>query len=166
MGNFDQLLSKLNEADEAMEALSKEDFDQLIGDIKDKIDGIKYFISKCDAEEKRLDDIIKEFQDKKKSVQNSSKALKKWATDCMIKNGTDLMHGEKFTIRIQSRESLIINENIELDAKAYLKYKGLVKRKYEWDKTAVKQAIKSNKFENVGELIKNKHSVFRARKGV
>ena len=84
----------------------------------------------------------------------------------MIDNDMPYLEGENFTLKLQSRKSLEMNEAIELNSINFIKYKGLVKRSYSWDKTAVKNSLKKGDFSNIGKMVANQHSVFRIKKGL
>jgi len=165
MANFDLLLSKLQAVDEGLEDLNKADFDQLIGDLKGKVDSIYYVLTKLGAESDRLADVIKKLQEKKKAIDNGAKRLKDWSVISMSRHDMPYLEGDNFTMRIMSSESVKLNENITLDSQAFMKYPGLIRRKFEWDKAAVKTAIKTGKFENVGEMIPSKYVKFAAKGG-
>lgn len=165
--NFDELLFRLNQNDEG-KPLEEDDFNELIGDLKGKIDGIKYFISKCEAESKRLaEDYLIPIAKRKQACDNSVKTLKNWVTQTMIKQKYPYLEGDLFKVKIQEKKGISENGGISLDAKSFLKYKGLIKRSYSWDKKALGAAFKSDpeKYKNIATPTKTSFIRFSIKSG-
>jgi uncharacterized protein YdcH (DUF465 family) len=162
--NLYDLLQKLQENDNEFE-LSAEDFAQLNDDLKDKVDGIYEFYSRCEAEIERIDkDYIKPLQARKKAIQNSMDSLENWVIDTMVKNDFPLIHGQLMTIRLQERASIKVDD-LELDQAFYLEHKDIVKRKYELDKKAIAENIKNGSVYEFARSVKNKFLKFQVKKG-
>jgi|GEM_PF-5781086 len=162
--NFYLLLDRMNKNDEA-EELSEEDFNELIGTVKGKIDGIKDFLSRCEFEQKRLDETyIKPVQARKRAIKNSADRLKRWAVTSMVDNDMVVLHGDLFTIRLGETKSAECSE-VDINPTMYLKNKDLIKRKYEFDKTAIAKQLKQGITFTFAKLVTNKHVKFSVKKG-
>lgn len=165
MANFDELLAKLQANDEALDELSTEDFNELIGDIHDKIDTIRDVLYRLEHDEKRFKEIAAEFSTRAKMRSKSAQDLKDWVVYCMDKHNMPFLQGELYSVKIQEREKIDTFLD-EVSPEMAIFYKNFVKKKFVWDKTKIKEGFKKGdkSVENIAKIGKTKFVKFTVRK--
>lgn len=142
--NLQEMLGKLKELDEGLE--TEVNWQELIGDIQNKVDNIKYIIDKLDVQDiwlsKQRDDIDKRL----KSVRTNKKNLLNWINFSLTSTQTDKVPGLDWVVKIQNNpKTLEITEEASRDLwKDFDKY---IRRNvtYSWDKEAIKTDLKEEK---------------------
>lgn len=161
-----ELLGKLRDIDDD---LLPEEFDpaEVVGDIKDKVDAIKWRIDNWEATAKMIEEeYIRPMQQKKASLLGKVERLKDYVKHQMIVNEFEKLPGEMFRVQVQnSPKSVETKENA--DARMYLNYPELVVQEvtYRWNKTALKDSMESGEAYTFAELKSNKHIRFYAQGG-
>jgi len=164
--NLYELLDILNKSEESDDVLTNEDYIRIVGDLKEKVDAIKDFFSRCDAEADRLkNDYIKPIQTRIKQIEKQKESFNKWITATMKQYDMPLIHGDLFTLRLEERSDIEIDE-VDITPTFYLEYKDMIKRSYAWDRNEVKRLFKSGKdFPFCREITKNNIKFTVIKKG-
>lgn len=164
--NLYELLDILHKNDETDQVLNDTDYIRIVGDLKEKVDAIKDFFSRCDAEVDRLkNDYIKPIQTRIKQIENQKEAFNKWIVSTMKQYDMPLIHGDLFTLRLEERSDIEIDE-VDISPSFYLEHKDMIKRSYSWDRNEVKRQFKSGKkFPFCREITKNNIKFTVVKKG-
>lgn len=126
-----------------------EDFDPkvVIGEIRGKVDSIKWMLDKWEAEAQILQEQwIKRLQKRKAAIENNVERLKEYVKQQMLLDGSEELQGEIFNVRLKNQKPAVdVKGNPNADM--YLKYKdeGFIKQKtsYQWDKAALKERLEA-----------------------
>lgn len=158
-----EMLEQLRDLDDDMIV---EEFDPaaLLGDIKDKVDAIKW---KMDDWEYKANMIIEQYitplQKKVNSLLGKKDRLKAYVTSEMKRLEVEKIPGHMFRIQLQkSNPSLEIR--VPADAHMYLNYSDMVIQRtiYDWDKEKIRKYIDEGETFTFAELKQNKHIRFYA----
>jgi len=140
--------------------LPPEDFDPaaLIGDIKDKVDAIKWKIDDWEYKAKMLEEAwIKPLQQKIRSLKGKADGLKDYMKAQMIEHSFEKLPGQAFRAQLQnSKASVVVDkEPLFQDFQAYPAY---VRQdvSYTWNKVAIKDDLDLGKEINFARLKPNK----------
>jgi hypothetical protein len=123
--------------------LSPEDFDPaVVGDLKDKVDAIKWRLDAWNAEAAALDDWVDMLTHRRNSMLRKAEKLKEYVAHEMIQHGFETLPGEMVRVDLRVAQPSLKIE-LAADATAYLKYPNFVVQKtiYNWDKKALKEAM-------------------------
>jgi len=159
--SFGQMLEKLQALDDDM---LPEEFDPavLIGDIKDKVDAIKWKLNHWEYRAKMIkEEFIAPLQAKAESLKKKHERLTKYVFDEMQRMGVEKIPGNAFRIQIQNSQKVFV-EKEPADAKMYLNYQDLVIQEttYKWRKDEIKSLIEEGHFFTFAELRTPKHARF------
>jgi hypothetical protein len=168
---FADLMRSLKDYDDGIIILSNQEAGAVIGDISNKVDALADLNTRFKAEEDRVDGIIKEFQEKKKQIQNAHKRFKEYIVYSMEASQATKVPGELYSLSIQSR-SYIKPQQIEISTDLYvtlnLQKDGVVKREYSFDSKAFAALCDENPevLAQYGETTVSTFPMFRAKKGI
>ncbi len=147
---LNELLTMAKASDDGLLAYDL-DLDELGTDIRGKVDGIVEYVGHLEeraaanagAAEARLKR-VRQLQDKADAYNNRIAGLLNYVARNMAGTDTKLIPGTEFKIARSTSES-VDTFTPKPDAKAFLKFKGLVRRAvaYTWDKDAIKKALKA-----------------------
>lgn len=144
--SFFKMMEELYQAENELINLTDEEIAELLGDVKGKVDGLRDWIEKLKAEEKRIGDDIKLLQEKKKSVANARERFRSYVANVMAANETPKIFGNTWTISCSEREYIRAKEMeiTTLDFATLNKNAStpVVKRKYSFDADQLKKAYK------------------------
>lgn len=140
------ILAKLVPVDDD---LAPQDFDPavVVGDLRDKIDAVKWRLDDWEYKVKMLKQAwIKPIQAKIKSLEGKRERLKDYVKSQMIEHGFDKLPGNAIRAELRAlRKSIIFDrEPLFIDYKAY---PGLVTQvvSYKWNSEAVREALEGGK---------------------
>lgn len=140
---FAQMLDRLFEAENDIISLSSEEIKELLGDIKGKVDGIHFWLTKLDAEEERIGNLIKSLKEKKDAVRNSRNRFKEYIAETMIKNDTPKIFGQNYNLGCISRTYVKAKKDIVISTLDYATVsEGVIKREYSFDARLLANAFK------------------------
>ena len=140
--SFREILDKFK----AMDDIAEEDFNPaiLVGDLKDKVDAIKWRIDKWESEADTLQtEWIDPILAKKKAILKKVESIKEYCRFYMKQHEFDKLPGNAFEMRMQKIAPKVA-VTVEADANLSLTYPALVKRctTYAWDKAALRDHLK------------------------
>jgi hypothetical protein len=140
MIKLDQLLQALQISDELI--TEQLDFEEIVSDLKKKVDSYAYIVDKLEREEKYLKKQIELLTKRKKSVAANKAGLLSKIKGAMLFNESEKIPGFNHTLQLKMSErtvTCLANEDI------WLRYPEFVTeiRKYSWDKMKLKAAIKA-----------------------
>jgi phage host-nuclease inhibitor protein Gam len=139
------LLQLMEEVDGGLADLTPEQMRDIAQQAEVKVDSYAYMIEKFESEAARLDGRIKAFQEAKKSAIAKAESLRSLIAHHMQANGLTQMPGQDYRVSLRRSESVKVNT--EPNADMYCAFAEYIRTKYEWDKAAVKQALKSGNTE-------------------
>jgi len=141
--SFYSMMEKLYEAENELIAITDEEIKELLGDLKGKVDGMKDWIDKLDSEAVRLGVLVKQFQGKKKAVENAKDRFKKYIGQTMISNETPVLFGATYNISSKNQTFTKIKKNIDISTLDYAAFKEMgIEREYKINSTVLKNAVK------------------------
>lgn len=147
MNTLSAILDKLKQIDDD---LNPEDFkpEEVVGDLKDKVDAIKWRIDTWNAEADALDAWVEQLKRRKESMLKKSDRLKEYVVSEMQKHGYETLPGEMVRVDLRKAQPSLKIDTVA-DATAYLLYPGFVVQKtsYMWDKTRIKESIEGESLE-------------------
>jgi hypothetical protein len=176
---FGELISILQQADNAMIEVTPEEMEDVGNQLAEKVDSLDFILSRMEAEEKRLDDYIEQFSASKKAIANKRKSLKDYIKFVMEKNGFEVyefewwhfdyqdwqkISGKMITISMRSSKSTEIE--LEPTAALYATFPKLIKREYAWIKSEVKKELEAGNKAVAGfaKITENKSVNFKVKK--
>lgn len=153
------LLMALTQADDDMqETLQLDQQSELIEAGRIKVDSYKYLLDKLEAQEAMLDKWVQEYLDARRAIQNNRKRLIEHLTFALRSNGFDKFTGNQYVVSLRKAPPSVEVKG-EPTAGHKLKYSEFVRTKYEWDKTAIRDALKAGN-ESAAELAALKETVY------
>lgn len=117
-----------------------EDFSLLIGQIADKVDGIKMVIDILEADALRWANYAKDMTAKKKAAEASVERLKNYVTTSLIGHDTTFELGNQWKVQLTSNEKVTLEKEPNIDD-LFEFGPSLVKTEYVWDKKALKKLL-------------------------
>ncbi len=161
-----QMLEMLREVDDD---LAPEDFDPcaLVGDIREKVDALKWRIDKWRYTAKMISaEYIIPLSKKAASLKGKADKLEDYILSEMIRQGVEKIPGNMFRLQQQS-STPSLEIRVPADASMYLNYPELVRQEvvYSWDKSTIKAHIDNGESFTFAELKQGKHIRFYAQGG-
>ncbi len=156
-----QMLEALRDLDNDM---LPEMFDPaaIIGDIREKVDAIKWRLDKWKHEAEMIDeDYIQPLRAKRESILQKHRKLVDYVNSEMVRLEVEKIPGNMFRVQLQaSPKSLIVKE--PADAKMFLNYSEYVLQKttYDWNKEALREALDAGESLTFAELKEGKYIRF------
>lgn len=143
-----------------------DDFDPavLVGDVKDKLDAIRYQMLKWDSEADKIEEeIVQPFQRSADSLRKKSERLGEYVKQEMLRHGFDKLPGRIFYAAFQ-KTAPVVSVEYEADAKAYEAYPEFVEKEdsYRWARRKIKEAIDLGNKLPFATLRQNRSFRFRA----
>jgi hypothetical protein len=140
MIKLDQLLQALTHSDEMI--AEDLDFDEIVSDLKTKVDAYAFVVDKLEREEKYLKSQIMLLTKRKKSVAKNKAGLLEKIKVAMLYNESSKIPGFKCLLELKPTEravTCLATEDI------WVKYPEFITQvtTYSWDKVKLKSAIKS-----------------------
>jgi hypothetical protein len=156
-----ELLGKLRDIDDD---LLPEEFDpaEVVGDIKDKVDAIKWRLDSWAASAKMIEEeYIKPLKQKQAALLGKAERLKEYVQHQMITNGFEKLPGEMFRVQVQNSPMSVVTKDFA-NANYYLNYPEFVVQKttYDWNKEALKDALDKGEVLTFAEIKRGKHVRF------
>lgn len=149
--------------------LSPEDFDPaaVVGDLKDKVDAIKWRIDSWNSQAKQIQECwIDQLAKKKISLERKAEKLESYVLEQMLLNGFEKLPGHMMEVTVRKNNPAV---EISLDAgpETYLQYDNLVIQKtiYQWDKKKVKELLESGTELNFARITRGNRVAFTPKKG-
>lgn len=137
---LEELVEILNKADEVTS--DEIDWEEVIGQIGDEVDDLKYIVDKMRFEVKWIESQIKSLHKRKLEVSLNLKNLETCLINTMAGNGFDTLAGKKWLVKTKKNPPAI-SVGREASVEDWEKYEKYVKRKleYTWVKDALKKDI-------------------------
>ena len=159
------LLEKLGHIDDD---LPPEEFDpaQVVGDIKDKVDAIKWRIDSWLTEAENIEqNWIKPLKDKKESLTKKADRLRQYMQTEMIQNGYEKLPGNMFSARLQ-KSSPAVDVAEEAGPHHLIAYPEFVVQQinYRWNKEAIKEKLDQGAELSFAKLRNSRHLRFYTNK--
>ena len=165
MNTLATILDKLQTIDSD---LAPEEFDPaaVVGDLRDKVDAIKWRLDQWEQESEALEGWIRMLQARKVAIDGKNKKLKEYVAYEMSQKGFETLPGHM--VRIDLQERTAVSTHTQADATAYLSHPEFVRQKtvYEWDKVALQEALKSGIQLSFAYIESRKFVRFYTKKGV
>lgn len=164
----DSLREILNNLQKIDDEMAPEDFnpEEIVGDLKGKVDAIKWRIDSWYAEANTIDEQwIAALEKRRNALRKKAEKLEAYVKGQMLLHGYDTLPGEMMRIDLRnSQPSVEINK--EAGPEDYLQYTNFVLQKtsYNWNKKAVKEAIQSGAELPFATLKQDKHIRFAVKK--
>lgn len=142
MSTLSELSSALIALDEEMDA---EAFDPatLVGDLKDKVDSIKFKIDEWEAQAKNLEENwIKPLAQKKKMLEKKAEKLREYCVFVLKRDDLEMLPGNAFSLKIRKSEAVEVDRDPNvLEA---FEFVDLVNTNvtYSWKKKALAEKLK------------------------
>lgn len=154
-----QLLAQLQALDDDMIQLSLEDQTELIEAGRVKVDNYKYIIDKLDAQAAYLKAREDEYAQARRVVENNLRRIRDNLVRSMQTFGFDQFAGQTFTVRL-AKAPPSVEVSGDCDAAMKIRWPDYVRVKYEWDKTALRDALKSGSDPDVTNVAALKENVY------
>lgn len=156
-----QMMELLRDLDDDM---LPEEFDPeaLIGDIKEKVDAIKWRMDTWKHTAKMIDEeYVQPLQKKIKAIMGKHDRLKDYVTKEMLRLGVEKIPGHMWRVQIQS-STPSLETTAPADASMYVNYPELVKvlTTYKWDTEAIKVFIDAGESFTFATVKQGKHIRF------
>ncbi len=139
--SFESLLSELSSADEF---LSDPNFDPaaLVGDIRNKVDGLKTVETRMDLVADYFDAFAKPIVEKAKVIRKNRERLREYIAYAMQENHFESVPGNLWKVRLRA-SGLSVSPKREPGVGDYVEMPNLVRADtvYSWDKTAIKNEL-------------------------
>lgn len=143
MSTLSQLSSALVALDEEMDA---ESFDpaQLVGDLKDKVDSIKFKIDEWESQAKNLDENwIKPLTQKKKMLEKKADKLREYCAFVLRRDQIEMLPGNAFSLKLRKSEAVEVDrEPNPIEAVNFIDLVNTTIT-YAWKKKALADKIKA-----------------------
>lgn len=140
---LNQLLMKLTEADDDLAEFDFTAEADLIEAGRVKVDNYKYVLDKLEALEAVYDKWLKEYQAAKRTVAANRERLAKHLVAVLQQNGFDRFPGNQFQVAVQRATPAVELKVSEPNPQLKIKYPDYIRVKYEWDKTAIRDGLKT-----------------------
>jgi len=121
--------------------------------LSDKLDNSAYVIKNIETASKALKDEAARLAQRAKRLSDNSDRLKQLMEDALIESGQDKLQTDRFTFSFRKSESLNIDESVMPSDLP----DNFVRVKYEFDKVALKEAIKHGEFFDGVQIIAKKN---------
>jgi len=158
-----KLQDRLYEVENDIVEMDEEEFGLLVGDIRDKIDSIKYVLDTIELEAEKFASYKVEMAAREKRLKSCAERLKKYVALSLEKHDTKFELGTiwKAQIRESKSVSILANDPTTNDLLKYAKY-DFIKTKMEWSKTAIKKELEkgNSDVQNLAEIRTNKSVIF------
>lgn len=142
MSTLSELSRALIEADEIM---NPDEFDPalLVGELKDKVDSVKWKIDQWEAEAKALqENWIEPLVARQKALKTKADKLREYCAFVLKRDELEMLPGNAFALKLRKSESVEVD--LEPTAQDALRYDFVrTKIKYEWDKKALAAKLKA-----------------------
>lgn len=147
--------------------LAPEEFEveEIVGEIRDKVDAIKWRIDSWLA---HADAIQKEWIDplttRKRALEGKAQRLKDYCAWVMAKDQLTALPGHAFSLQL--RQSTAVETEVSPGPKEAMEMPVYCKSRvtYQWDKSAIAEALKAGKELPFAKLKVNKHVLFTTKK--
>lgn len=147
--------------------LAPEEFEveEIVGEIRDKVDAIKWRIDSWLA---HAEAIQKEWIDplttRKRALEGKAQRLKEYCAWVMAKDQLTALPGHAFSLQL--RQSTAVETETAPGPKEAMELPAFCKSRvtYQWDKSAIAEALKSGKELPFAKLKVNKHVLFTTKK--
>lgn len=164
MKTLSELSSALVALDEEMDA---EAFDpaQLVGDLKDKVDGIKFKIDAWEYEAKNLkDNWIDPLKSRHDTLLKKADKLREYCAYVMKRDELEMLPGKAFALKLRKSQAVEVDANPS--PTQALQYGELVNTKitYAWDKKKLAEKLKANEDVKFARLVTNYSAQFVVKK--
>jgi len=143
-----------------------EELEVLVNQLPAKIDGCAQWEAKLADDAKRAREYSRKFAEAARQIESQLERFEGYVIRAMEKNGFEKMPGEAFQVSI--RKSLSVNPTRHPtadDALSDLSRFVRTKITYEWDKTAIKEALKAGDDLDFAHLDQSTSVQFSIRKG-
>lgn len=141
--SLNELLMRLTEADDALHEF---DFDtelDLLEQGKVKVDNYKYILDKLAVHSLFLQQRIEEYTKARRVVDNSIRRIEKHLVFALQNNGFSQFPGVEWQVRLQRSAPAVELKISEPSAAMKIKFPDYIRTTYAWDKTAIRDALKS-----------------------
>lgn len=130
MSTLDEILKKMEQAEDDLIEMTDDDIAELLGDLHGKVDSIRAVLNRMESTEERLARDIKLLTDKKRATEAGIKRFKEWITGTMAHYGFKKLPGEQYDMRLTTKKRFIRSrEATEAD---YYEHPAVVRRKLEY----------------------------------
>lgn len=155
--NLWQLQSTIQEIEDGLNS-DDTNLDDLVGELRGKVDSLKSVIDTLDAEGEKFKRYAKEMSERGRSIANASERLKAYVLKSLEAHGTTFEIGNVWVAKIKESESLNMKFDPTPDMVMDMSINEYIKTTYSWDKAGIKKAIKagSSDFEALATIEKNK----------
>lgn len=133
----DALLAAESEINES------EDLSKLIGQVADKVDGIKTAIDILEADALRWAGYAADATKRKKAAENALERLKGYVTSSLKAHETTFELGNQWKVSLTENERVTIRKDPTIDDLLERGYLGVIKTEYAWDKKGVKALLEA-----------------------
>lgn len=163
--------STLSELSNALIALDEEmdpdQFDpaQLIGDLKDKVDSIKFKIDEWEAQAKNLrENWIEPLMSRQNALQRKADKLREYCAYVLKRDELEVLPGKAFALKLRKSQAVEVDQNP--GPHEALEFVDLVNTKitYAWNKKALAEKLKSNQDLSFARLVTNYSAQFVVKK--
>lgn len=162
-----EILNMMAAIDDGIVEAKPEEMKELAKLLRDKTDSYYHVLEDIKAErakiQMRIDMRVKMLQAEAKAIDRDEKNLMQLLLWNMESNGLTEMHGDEYLAKIkESRGSLVaLDEPKPVDK---VKYPGLIRTVYEWDKNAVKRYITEKTKDQIkNEVVGEEFLIFSKR---
>jgi hypothetical protein len=142
MSTLSELSRALIEADEVMDP---DEFDPalLVGELKDKVDSVKWKIDQWEAEAKALqENWIEPLLARQKALKTKADKLREYCAFVLKRDELEVLPGNAFALKLRKSESVEVD--LEPTAQDALRYDFVrTKITYAWDKKALAAKLKA-----------------------
>lgn len=165
MATLNELITQLQTLDDDLHP-NEFDPEELIGDIKDKVDAIKWQIDEWLAKAESIQlKWIDPLNDRRRALEGKAQRLKDYVAYCMARDGFEKLPGNAFGASLRKATSVETETAPGPDEAMTMPAFCKTKVTYAWDKTAIAEALKSGRELPFAKLKSSSFVVFTAAKG-
>jgi hypothetical protein len=143
------LQDQMQRAEEEVNSADDASLQNILGDIRTKVDSVKSMIDIFDNEAARFKDYKDQMAKRQKSLENAAERLRQYTISCLRGHGTEFETGHMWVAKISQNEKVVVHKDVP-DQGDYITL-GLdypvIRQKFEWDKTALKNLLKKGDIE-------------------
>ena len=166
------ILKLMADFDDEVAGISIEEFKEVVGELPDKIDSCRDFISSVECRVDYLKTEIAELQSRKKSMENTINNFKQYLVSTMETMEVDKLQGANFSLSLGSRKTIDLKEGKEITNEMYAEIgiidPTVIKKEYKINKTNFKRLCSKvpDILKKYGQESVKSFAQFRRKKGV
>lgn len=162
-----QMLSVCSAIDEGLLTLTDEQHQMLTDQLRSKPDSLRYVVDELTDQAKRHRDYAREHMESARVAEAHAERLKNYLAWAMRRFGFEKLTGEQWQISLRKSERIDVVGEADETAAQHAPEFVRTKVSYEWNKAAIKDAVKSGTYPLANAQLTEHYSPqFKANKGI